>query len=187
MTEAVALREASTIMVLRDGANGIEVLMLRRNLSSGWVGGMHLFPGGAVDAEDRAPAMAELCRGFDDREASRLLGTREGGLGYFVAAVRECFEEAGVLLASPAGSPSAVSFVDPAVERRFIEHRRLLNKGEAAFSSICQREGLQLDLARLGYISHWITPAGSPRRYDTRFLVARMPPGQEALHDDVEV
>ncbi|MGH9293386.1 MAG: NUDIX hydrolase [Acidimicrobiales bacterium] len=200
---AVALRDAATVMLVRDrdecrparrdlnagagagGSPGMEVLMLRRNLESTWVGGAHLFPGGALDAEDRSAEMASFCRGRSDAEASAVMGVVEGGGAFFVAAVRECFEEAGILLAATGAGP--VSFSDPADARRFEEHRRRLNAGEVSLASICRDEGLVLELDRLGYFSHWITPEGSPRRYDTRFFVAVVPEHQEALCDDHEV
>ncbi|MHB1988516.1 MAG: NUDIX hydrolase [Acidimicrobiales bacterium] len=179
-------RDASTIMLVRDGQRGIEVLMLRRNPASSWVGGAHLFPGGALDREDSAASLAVRCGARDDGEASRLLGMGAGGLALMVAAVRECFEEAGILLASgPQGI--AIDFSDTEVSARFLEHRRRLNAGELSFASLCETEDLQLETDMLCYFSHWITPEGSPRRYDTRFFVAAMPPGQTALHDDIEV
>jgi len=124
--------------------------------------------------------------GRDDAEASRILGIERGGLGFFAAAIRECFEEAGILLALRAGG-EPLSFVDPATERRFVEHRRALNAGETTLAAICLAEDLRLDLARISYFSHWITPEGAPRRYDTRFFVGVVPEGQVALHDDEEV
>ncbi len=179
-------RDASTIMVVRDAGEQMQVLMLRRNLSSSWVGGAHLFPGGAVDTEDGDPALVDRSPRRSDDEASRILNVDTGGLAFFVAAIRECFEEAGVLLASgPDGRP--IDFADPTVGARFVEHRRRLNSGELSFNALCATEGLTLDTDRLWYFSHWITPEGSPRRYDTRFFVAAMPDGQVALHDDIEV
>jgi 8-oxo-dGTP pyrophosphatase MutT (NUDIX family) len=163
----------------------MEVLMLRRQLSSVFVGGAYVFPGGGVDPEDRGPEAAARCRGRDDAEASRLLEIDSGALGYFVATVRECFEEAGLLLAE--GADGAVSFADPVTDSRFTEHRRRLNAGEITFAAILQEEDLFLPLDRLCYFSHWITPVGAPRRYDTRFFVAIVPEGQVALHDDAEV
>jgi 8-oxo-dGTP pyrophosphatase MutT (NUDIX family) len=196
MSPPVELRDAATIMLVRDvarvgastgeaGSTTMEVLMLRRNARSTWVGGAHVFPGGAVDPEDAGEATAQVCAGRSDAEASRLLGIDHGGRNFFVAAVRECFEEAGILLALSGTEP--LSFADAEVERRFIEHRRRLNAGETGLTDICTAEHLQLDLDRIAYFSHWITPVGAPRRYDTRFFVGVMPEGQEALHDDSEV
>jgi 8-oxo-dGTP pyrophosphatase MutT (NUDIX family) len=197
MSPPVVLRDAATIMLVRDvaraggdaggdaGDTTMEVLMLRRNAQSVWVGGAHLFPGGAVDPEDAGEATAQVCAGRSDAEASRILGIERSGRSFFVAAVRECFEEAGILLALSGGEP--LSFADAEVERRFVEHRRRLNAGETRLTDICTAENLQLDLDRVAYFSHWITPEGAPRRYDTRFFVGVMPEGQEALHDDSEV
>lgn len=182
-----ALREAATVMVVRDTqpAGGMEVLMLRRKLSSVFVGGAYVFPGGGVDPGDRDPDVAARCTGRDDAQASELLELGSGGLGYFVAVVRECFEEAGILLAEAGGGP--LSFADPDVAERFEDHRRRLNAGEVRFAEILAAEQLTLPVDRLCYFSHWITPLGAPRRYDTRFFVAIVPDGQVALHDDDEV
>jgi len=187
-------KDAATLMLLRDAPAGqggrpedarMQVLMLLRNARSTWAGGISLFPGGAVDDADRAEEMSRFCRGRDDAGASRLLGLDRGGLGYFVAAVRECFEEAGILLASAGGRP--LSFEDAETASRFEEHRRRLNAGSTSLGAICAAEGLTLELGGLRYFSHWITPEGSERRYDTRFFVAAVPAGQQALHDDDEV
>jgi len=191
MSQPLVPRDAATIMLVRDvlegrdGDNAMQVLMLRRNAHSVWVAGAHLFPGGAVDPEDGGEATAQVCGGRDDAEASRILGIERGGRSFFVAAVRECFEEAGILLALSAGEP--LSFKDTEVAQRFVEHRRRLNADETSLAALCVQEHLVLDLDRVCYFSHWITPEGSPRRYDTRFFVGVVPEAQEALHDDSEV
>jgi 8-oxo-dGTP pyrophosphatase MutT (NUDIX family) len=181
-------RDAATIMLVRDASNdsgAMQVLMLRRNSQSAWVGGAHLFPGGAVDPEDGSEATGQVCVGRDDAEASRILGIERGGRSFFVAAIRECFEEAGILVALTGGVP--LSFADAEVARRFVEHRRRLNADETGLADICVLEDVELDLGRVCYFSHWITPEGAPRRYDTRFFVGVVPDAQEALHDDSEV
>lgn len=189
MSTPIVPRDAATVMIVRDvpaaAGTRLEVLMLRRNPRSDWVAGVHLFPGGAVDAEDGSAQIAAFCAGPDDEEASRTLGVAAGGRSYFVAATRECFEEAGILLASTGGAP--LSFSDDEVARRFTHHRHRLNAGETRLVDICADEDLRLELGSLVYFSHWITPEGSPRRYDTRFFVGVLPEGQEALHDDNEV
>jgi 8-oxo-dGTP pyrophosphatase MutT (NUDIX family) len=158
--------------------------MLRRRLRSEFVRGAYVFPGGALDEEDRQPAMLARCSGRDDAQASRVLELDQGGLGYWVCAFRECFEEAGVLVAD--GSAGPLHFDDPGIESRFAEHRRALNAGERSFLDICRQEELTLPADALTYVGHWITPEGPPRRYDTRFFVALAPEGQTAVHDEVE-
>jgi 8-oxo-dGTP pyrophosphatase MutT (NUDIX family) len=184
----VSIRDAATVMLVRDGADGrLEVFMLRRNLNSDFVGGAYVFPGGAVDPADYHADLEPICEGRTDVDASTALGLQppEGGLAYWVAAVRECFEEAGVLLAYDADG-AIVDFRDPEVAKRFDAHRSAVDNGERRLVEICEEEGLRLAVDSMHYFSHWITPVGPPRRYDTRFFVAAAPVGQVALHDDRE-
>ena len=176
---------AATVTLVRDTPHGVEVLMLQRNHQSGFMPGMFLFPGGAVDAGDRADNVAARCPGLDDRTASAALGLAHGGLAYWTAAIRESFEEAAVLLAYDRSG----ELVNPrAPERmdRFDEYRRRLNAGEEPLGVMLEAEQLSLAVDRLTYFSHWITPVNAPRRYDTRFFVAIAPEGQEAAPDNVE-
>jgi 8-oxo-dGTP pyrophosphatase MutT (NUDIX family) len=186
----IEVRDAATVMLVRDTEDergpGMEVFMLRRNLNSDFVGGAYVFPGGAVDEADRHADLERLCQGRTDEAASQQLGIGAGGLAYWVAAIRECFEEAGVLLAVPEGTDDVISFADEATAARFVEHRRAVDTGERRLIEICEEERLRLDVDRIHYFSHWITPEGPPRRYDTRFFVAAAPPEQYPLHDDRE-
>ncbi|HEX2039046.1 MAG TPA: NUDIX domain-containing protein [Acidimicrobiales bacterium] len=185
MTE-VELRDAATVMLVRDGDDGrMEVFMLRRNLNSDFVGGAYVFPGGAVDEADRHADLEAVCAGRSDDQASALLGIDRGGLAFWVAAVRECFEEAGVLLAYGRDG-QVISFADDETARRFHEHRQAVDTGGRRLLEVCDVEGLRLAVDRIHYFSHWITPVGPPRRYDTRFFVAAAPPEQVPLHDDRE-
>ena len=175
-------------MLVRDAANpesgdsALEVLMVRRNLQSDFVGGAYVFPGGAVDPLDGGPEAEALSQGRGDLEASILLGLESGGLAYWVAALRETFEEAGLLLATrPAGPPLLAG--DEEEEARFVAERALVNKGRRRFLDLCRDEKLHLLAGDVHYFAHWITPRGAPRRYDTRFFVAAAPPGQQAAHD----
>jgi 8-oxo-dGTP pyrophosphatase MutT (NUDIX family) len=185
-------RDAATIMLVRDApagsAAGVEVCMLRRNLAAEFVAGAYVFPGGSVDPADARPEMATVCRGRTDADASAVLGVPSGGLALWVAALRECFEEAGVLLASPADAPDGelVDFGDVEVAARFGAHRAALNGSEANLLEICRQENLVLAADTVHYVSHWITPAGLPKRFDTRFFVAPAPSGQVAHHDSGE-
>jgi 8-oxo-dGTP pyrophosphatase MutT (NUDIX family) len=160
----------------------MEVLMVRRNLNSDFVGGAYVFPGGAVDPADSGPEAEQICVGRSDAEASAVLGLPSGGLSYWVAVLRETFEEAGVLLAEREGLP-VLSLADPADEERFSRHRKAVNAGQERFLDICAEEGLSLSVGAVHYFAHWITPLGAPRRYDTRFFVAAAPPEQVATHD----
>ena len=185
MTAETPLRQAATVMLVRDGTDGLEVFMLRRNPRSEFVPGQFVFPGGAVDAEDRDdPGLESVCFGLDDATASAMVDVDHGGLAYWVAAVRECFEEAGVLLARNGGDH--ISFDDPETASRFETLRRQVHSGELRLAQMCEDESLVLELDELRYVSHWITPIGPTRRFDTRFFIAHAPDGQEPFHDGSE-
>jgi 8-oxo-dGTP pyrophosphatase MutT (NUDIX family) len=175
-------------MLVRDavepepGESALEVLMVRRNLQSDFVGGAYVFPGGAVDPIDGGTGAESICEGRTDADASILLGIETGGLAYWVAALRETFEEAGLLLADRPGGPDLL-VGDPVEEARFAAARVEVNAGTRRFLDLCRDEKLQLRVANVHYFAHWITPRGAPRRYDTRFFVAAAPPGQQAAHD----
>ena len=190
----VPLRDAATVMLIRDavddaGEPAVEVCMLRRNLASEFVAGAYVFPGGSVDPADRGEAADELCRGLDDAEASAILGVGSGGLAFWVAALRECFEEAGVLLAQPRDAADGTRMLDtsdPVVRARFEAHRLEINEGRSGLLDVCRAEGLVLAADTVHYVSHWITPELAPKRFDTRFFVTAAPSGQVAHHDDGE-
>ncbi|MGI9602915.1 MAG: NUDIX hydrolase [Acidimicrobiales bacterium] len=156
-------RAAATVALLRDGATGIETYLLQRNPALEFAPGASVFPGGAVDDDDLDDAWVQRCDGPTEAAATTELGVPSGGLGYRVAAVRECFEEVGVLLGGPGG-----------VDRQ----RRL--------ATVCDRDGVRLATADLRYFGHWITPEGAPRRYDTRFFFAVCPPDQQPEPDNDE-
>jgi 8-oxo-dGTP pyrophosphatase MutT (NUDIX family) len=176
-------RPAATIVVVRDGADGIEVLLSRRaergdHNSDAWV-----FPGGIVEKND-ALAHAAVA-GLDDAEASRRLGLASGGLDYYVAAIRECFEESGLLFARAAG-PELVD-LDGSDAVRLAPWRGALHRGEKGIVEFCAAEGLHLAADRLVYLSHWLTPLGRAKRFDTRFFIAAVPTAQTAAHDGAEL
>ena len=159
--------------------------MLRRNPKSVFVPGQFVFPGGAVDVSDsKESSLEDICVGLDDSKASELMSIESGGLSYWVAAIRECFEEAGVLLARHEGD--VMSFDEPEIYERFEAYRSQVYDGSLNLRDMCRQEGLHLDLNDLRYVSHWITPIGPPKRFDTRFFLARSPEGQEPLHDGGE-
>ena len=177
------IRRAATVVVLRDaGADArMQVLLMRRNAREGDIhSGACVFPGGLVDAADRNAH--EFCTGLDDATASAAMGLAEGGLDFFVAAMRECLEEAGLLFATAADGET----LKPAVLAQIAQLRPALNRGELSMQALCERFGLRLAADRLARISHWLTPPGVPKRYDTHFFVAEAPAWQVASHDHGE-
>jgi 8-oxo-dGTP pyrophosphatase MutT (NUDIX family) len=183
----VPVKPAATVLLVRDAdAGGVEVFMLRRTFNAAFASGMFVFPGGKVDDVDGVDEIAELCDGLTDAHASSLLGIANGGLAYWVACIRECFEEAGVLLARHETTGDVVRFDDEAIAKRFEVERENIHDGSVALLDLCKREGLRLTTDDIHYVSHWITPMGEKRRFDTRFFIARAPQAQEPLHDDGE-
>ena len=178
--QPVTPRDAATVMLVRD-APDLQVFMLRRNLDSVWIAGASVFPGGAVDADDRHPRWETRCAGWDDVRATRALARPSGGLGFFVAAVRETFEEAGVLLARDPGGVAA-----DGRHEHLTAARAALNAGEHDFDALVLEHELVLATDALLPVSHWVTPPGGPRRYDTWFFLAAAPDGAY-LHDDTEL
>jgi len=172
-------RPAATLVLLRDAAQGPELFMVERSHAADFVAGAYVFPGGAVDDADAHPEIQVRVRGLSDPAASRRLGVPSNGIGYWVAAVRECFEEAGILLAVDRGGA-------PIAPERMLEleaYRDKLNAGEIAFLEFLEREDLYLPCDRIAYFAHWITPPARSRRYSTRFFVALAPAGQIGSHD----
>lgn len=182
---SVPLRPASTVMLLRDTSIDIEVFMMQRTTTAAFASGMYVFPGGRVDDIDGASELDELCDGLTDAEASDLLRVPKGGLAYWVAAIRESFEEAGVLLARDEHG-DFVKLNDPDTQARFAQARHAVHEGSLSLAKFCREEGLRLAVDTMRYVSHWITPVGEKRRFDTRFFVALAPSAQEPLHDDKE-
>ncbi|HEU5082065.1 MAG TPA: hypothetical protein VFU14_01905 [Acidimicrobiales bacterium] len=178
----VVPRPAATLMLLRDGSRGLEVLLLQRNASTPFVPGAHVFPGGAVDEADADHD--DVVDGLDAREADRLLGVEGGGRAFFLTAVRECIEEAGVVLAR--GADGELVQDDHPVFAELDHARLALEAGTRSLTDLYRQHGLRAPLDQLAYVSRWITPELSPRRYDTRFFAAAMPEGQDAGADGWE-
>ena len=203
----VEVQPAATVMLVRDAGDGpdgsLEVLMLRRHPESVFAADAWVFPGGRVDDADGLDV--PIGAGPSDEEASRALGLPAGGRAYWVAAARECFEEAGILLARHADSgawldttafdgsrrPCQGDTPCPPGEwsaARLARYRRDVHAGAISLGGVLEAEGLVLDLSGVHYVSHWITPPhrGTARRFDTRFFVAEVPPSQIVSHDAAE-
>jgi 8-oxo-dGTP pyrophosphatase MutT (NUDIX family) len=166
-------RHASTIIVVRDGADGIEAFLMRRQTSMAFAAGMYVFPGGGMQPDDvmddvpwAGPSPAEW--------ATRLECDESMARGLVVAAVRETFEETGVLLAGPDEDTVLSDTSGPDMQAA----RVTLEAGELGFGDFLVGNGLVLRSDLIGAWAHWITPTFEPRRYDTRFFVAALPEGQ---------
>jgi glyoxylase-like metal-dependent hydrolase (beta-lactamase superfamily II)/8-oxo-dGTP pyrophosphatase MutT (NUDIX family) len=180
-TPGAAVRQAATVVVLRRGDAGMQVLLMRRAPREGDIhSGASVFPGGLLETAD-AEGCA-LCSGLDDAQASARLGLPSGGLAYWFAALRECFEEAGLLYAAAQDR----SHLDAAQLAQIATQRDALNRRQVTMASICQRFGIHLAADRIAYLDHWLTPPGVPKRYDTRFFVTEAPELQVASQDDHE-
>lgn len=184
--DAVPVRPAATVMLVRDGTDGLEVFMMQRTQAAAFARGQYVFPGGKVDDADHAEVFEPICDGLDDASASAQLGLEHGGLAWLVAAVREVFEEAGVLLARRADADQVVDLDEPDTAARYNAARHAIHEGELSLADFCAAEGLLLLVDRIHIVDHWVTPLGERRRFDTRFFVGAAPPAQHPLHDDKE-
>lgn len=176
---------AATVILLRDSATGPEIFMVRRNAGTSFMAGQHVFPGGKVDGADRQPVDS----GWFDGAGRAVLHWPDlspaEAIAYHVAAARELFEEAGVLLARGT-TGGLVSLADAADHARFTGHRRAVHAGTLTLDILMAREALRLALDTLLPWAHWVTPPVTTRRFDTRFFVARLPPDQTPVHDEAE-
>ena len=174
-------RASATVVVLREGTGGPEVLLLRRNRATGFVPGAWVFPGGRVDAADGEEALADRWLGLTPEGAAGRLGlgveADPPAIAYYGAAVREVFEETGLLAGMVGGGGD--DGLDAAREA-------LLGRG-VPFAGVLEGLGAHLDGTAIEYIAHWVTPVAEPRRYDTRFFAARVPRGSAAVHDEREM
>ncbi|CAL78057.1 conserved hypothetical protein; putative NUDIX hydrolase [Bradyrhizobium sp. ORS 278] len=179
MTEAAAVRPASTVLLLRDSAatREIEVFMMVRHHQIEFNSGALVFPGGSVDKDDQEIAgTPELYAGGQGLDAE--------ALGFRIAGVRETFEESGILLARRKG---AVALIEAEAARQIeAAHRLALCESKISFREVIERHGLVLALDALVPYAHWITPEGMPKRFDTWFFLAAAPPDQLGAHDGRE-
>lgn len=182
MTTPAVPRPAATVMLLRDG-DGLEVLLMHRSSAAPFVPGAHVFPGGALEPADAADH-TDLVDGLDDATADRVLGVERDGPAFWIAAVRECLEEVGVLLATdPQGDPLPA---DHEVFGELDTIRTEVERGERTLIDVYRSHDLRFPLGSITYVSRWITPEFSPRRYDARFFAAVMPPHQTSSADGWE-
>lgn len=190
MKRAYIPRKASTVVLIRpESAGGFEIFLTRRPPEMMFLGGFYVFPGGSVQEEDSSEEMLRRCHGLSRTEAQRILGNQmspELSLGHWVAAVRELFEEAGVLL-SVYENGALLDAGEKEFRRRQARKRQALVEGSMDFATFLKSEGFLCDVGRLVYFFHRITPEIFPIRFDARFYLALLPPDQMALDTSEEV
>jgi 8-oxo-dGTP pyrophosphatase MutT (NUDIX family) len=186
----VTPRFASTVVLLRPDENGsFEILLTRRPSEMRFLGGFYVFPGGTVHTEDYSARILERCRGLSGNEARNILGNRHDpqvAIGHWIAAIRELFEEVGVLLCESRSS-IAIDLRDETTKERFEIKRQAIVGETLAFGEFLESEGLYCDLSRLIYFFHRVTPAIYSMRFDTRFYLAVLPAHQMPLARSEEV
>ena len=173
------IRPAATVILMRESLDGFELFMVKRSTRSAF-GSVYVFPGGKIDAEDSSPAIYKHCDGLSDVQASSKLSLHADGLAYWVACIRECFEEAGILLTNKHDE----LLQDP---NKLDEYRRQLNAGEISFNDMCVEHELHLRANYIVPFAHWITPEIEPKRFDTRFFLAKVHAEQLGVHDGFEL
>lgn len=189
MNKQTQARPAATVILLRQAqSKGFEVFLTRRPDDMPFLGGMYCYPGGAVTREDVSPGMSARSSGLTPKQARAILGAQlspQTALGFWLAGIREVFEEVGVLFAvhkSGERFPKAQAYADRVVEK----HRAVVDKS-VNFFALLETADLCCDLASLVYFSHWQTPSQVSVRFDTRFFIAGLPQDQTPLQTSYEV
>ena len=174
------IKPAATVILMREAEeSGFEIFIVKRSSRSSF-GSLYVFPGGKLDPEDTERDLYAYCEGMTDEDASARLGIENDGLSFWIACIRECFEETGVLLTNP--SDSLIQEYE-----KLSSLRKQLNNKEISFKDICISESLRLRTNNIVPCAHWITPAIEPKRFDTRFFLAKVNAKQLASHDGFEL
>lgn len=190
MVDRARPKNASTIILVRQDAGGqFEVFLTRRPTDMDFLAGFYVFPGGSVEEEDYSEEVLTRCCGLSAREAQAILGdhlSAELSLGHWVAAIRELFEETGVLFCVTE-SGDLLDMRKEELKKRLDEKRAALAKATLGFGSLLGSEKLHCDLSRPVYFFHRVTPEKYAVRYDTRFYLAKLPASQSPLFSSEEV
>lgn len=176
MTEPVTPRLSATVLLARDGAEGLEIFMVVRHHQIDFASGALVFPGGSLDPSDRDPRLRALSDGAD--------GIDDNELAVRVAAAREAFEECGVLLMRTSATGAMVDGARTAALG--VKYREPLDRNDIGMADVAEAEGLRLALDELSHFAHWITPIRLPKRFDTHFYLARAPHDHDLAHDGSE-
>ena len=181
MSASTEIRPAATLILARPAAESFEIMMLKRTTKAAFASGMYVFPGGRIDASDSDPALAPYITEPRDHQHAQIAALGEDWLGAYVAAIRETFEEAGILMAKDANG-SWVTLPS----RTIAETRQSLHQGELSMADLCRTYDARLAINELNFYNRWTTPPGRPRRFDTRFFVGQAPPMAEGVEDGEE-
>lgn len=189
MTETRKPKQAATVILLRPAEDrGFEVFLTRRPDGMPFLGGMYCYPGGTVTKDDFTPRMIERSTGLTAKRARKILGARYSpveAMGFWIAGVREVFEEVGVLLAVKRSGAPLLSDANRAAW--LAEKHAALSNKSISFVELLRSENLVCDLAALAHFSYWQTPSQVAMRFETRFFIAALPQGQIALPTSYEV
>jgi 8-oxo-dGTP pyrophosphatase MutT (NUDIX family) len=189
MTPALPKKASTVILVRPSGDEKFDVLMTQRPQWMDFLGGHYVFPGGILEEEDCSLAMLQRCRGLTAVEAQGLLGhalSPELSLGHWIAAIRELYEEAGILLGvNESGTP--VDMEQDRLKQQIEQSRRELVQGKTNLHALLRAAAVYCDASRLTYFMHRITPEENPMRFDTRFYIGCLPSNQTALPQSEEV
>ena len=183
--------DSATVILAKDSSQGqFRILLMRRHRNQDFMGGAFVFPGGRLDEADCDPELIGYTRGFTAADAKRGLQEPDlpeaKALGLFFAALRETFEEAGVLLACDA-SGQLIDLADGEKAGRFAAYRLRLHENNLSLRELAETEHLEFALDLLAPYSHWITPEIESKRFSTRFFLARQPAEQLPFHDTIEM
>ena len=188
--ERPSFSDAATVIITRETeAGGFEVFLMRRHRKQAFMAGAFVYPGGRLEGADCDPALAAHAGGLTPEAARLNLGEPDTdpftALGLYFAAVRETFEESGVLLAERGAGESATG--SGGDENLLSGYRREVHQGRLTLLELAQKEDLVYSLGRLRPYAHWITPEIESRRFDTRFFLAALPANQRPVHDSIEM
>ncbi len=182
-------RRATTIILLREKIpEGFEVYLLKRHEKSSFMGGNYVYPGGRIDPEDHNLEICSHTRGVSPEDAGHILAaglSPEESLACWTSAIRELFEEAGIILGCHRDG-GLLSLRDSEEKKRYDRYRKEVQEGSMTLCQVAQREEILIALDQVHYYARWITPEARPQRFDTYFFIARHPDGQEATPDQKE-
>ena len=191
-TPPVAPLDAATVILIRESpsANPFEVLLMRRHARQSFMAKAFVYPGGQLDNADCDPELAAVAGNMTAEAAKESLNETDishaKALGLFFTAVRETFEESGILLARLT-SGRQLDFVDKETRQRFARYRAMILQQEMTLKDLAEKENLVFRLNDLIPYARWVTPVVEKKRFDTRFFLATMPPGQKPVHDSREM